>query len=566
MSSPTIQVLRRKISPTPSVVQMQALLAPFNEGNTAQCIKDCQTFIQKFPNHFFGYKVLGVCYEQMEDWEQAIHWMEKAKQLSPDDVENLANLAKVYKDLGRQEDALNSYRRALQLKPDEGNILAKYLFALNYLNLDTPEHMLTLARRYGQYLSEKAKQKFTEWHIHRNQPLRVGLVSGDLNMHPVGFFLENVLANLDKKTIQIIAYPTRERTDHVSRRLKKHCHAWTPIVSLSDQSAAQHIHNDRIDVLFDLSGLTAHNRLGVFAHRPAPVQISWLGYFATTGLPQMDYILADEQSIPTAQESYFSEKIIRLPHTRLCYGGTHLNRVDPISPLPALHTIPEQITFGCFQSLSKITDEVLQLWARILNRLPNAHLYFQNRQFNSVFTQNQFIQRCTHNGLPIERLSIHASSGFRTYMSTYARVDMILDTFPFPGGTTTCEALWMGVPTLTMRGEHMISRQGASLLHAAGLDDWIVNNIDEYERKAIAFATDLPALAQLRSRLRDHVGNSPLFNAKQFAADLTHLISKTYQHHTSQPITAKRNTLTVRRITNGPNPPHPPQSPHQTPD
>ena len=566
MSSPTIQVLRRKISPTPSVVQMQALLAPFNEGNTAQCIKDCQTFIQKFPNHFFGYKVLGACYEQMEDWEQAIHWMEKAKQLSPDDVENLANLAKVYKDLGRQEDALNSYRRALQLKPDEPKILAKYLFALNYLNLDTPEHMLTLARRYGQYLSGKAKQKFTEWHIHRNQPLRVGLVSGDLNMHPVGFFLENVLANLDKKTIQIIAYPTRERTDHVSRRLKKHCHAWTPIVSLSDQSAAQHIHNDRIDVLFDLSGLTAHNRLGVFAHKPAPVQISWLGYFATTGLPQMDYILADEESIPTVQESYFSEKIIRLPHTRLCYGGTHLNRVDPISPLPALHTIPEQITFGCFQSLSKITDEVLQLWARILNRLPNAHLYFQNRQFNSVFTQNQFIQRCTHNGLPIERLSIHASSGFRTYMSTYARVDMILDTFPFPGGTTTCEALWMGVPTLTMRGEHMISRQGASLLHAAGLDDWIVNNIDEYERKAIAFATDLPALAQLRSKLRDHVGNSPLFNAKQFAADLTHLISKTYQHHTSQPITAKRNTLTVRRITNGPNPPHPPQSPPQTPD
>ncbi len=124
----------------------------------------------------------------------------------------------------------------------------------------------------------------------------------------------------------------------------------------------------------------------------------------------------------------------------------------------------------------------------------------------------------------------------------------------------------MGVPTLTLRGEHMIARQGASLLHAAGLDDWIVNDIDEYERKAIAFATDLPALAQLRSRLRDHVGNSPLFNAKQFAADWTHLISETYQHHTSQPITAKHNTLTVRRITNGSNPPHPPQSPHQTPD
>ena len=565
MSSPTIQVLRRTISPTPSVAQMQTLLAPFDAGDTAQCIEDCHAFIQKFPNHYFGYKLLGVCYEQMEDWEQAIRWMEKAKQLSPDDVENLANLSKVYKDLGQQEDALNHYKRALQLKPDEASILAKYLFALNYLNVDTPEYMLTLARRYGHILSKKASQPFTEWHTHRNQPLRIGLVSGDLNMHPVGFFLENVLANLDKNAIQIIAYPTRDKTDQVSRRLKRHCHTWTPIITLSDQSAAQQIHNDQIDVLFDLSGLTAHNRLGVFAHKPAPVQISWLGYFATTGLPEMDYLLADEESIPKDQEIYFSEQIIRLPRTRLCYGGTHLKRVDPVSPLPALHTTPEQITFGCFQSLSKITDEVLQLWARILNRLPNAHLYFQNRQFNSTFTQNQFIQRCTRNGLPIQRLSIHASSGFRTYMHTYAQIDMILDTFPFPGGTTTCEALWMGVPTLSMRGEHMIARQGASLLRAAGLDDWIVNDISEYERKAIAFASDLPALAQLRSKLREQVGNSPLFNAKQFAADLTHVINETYQRHTSQH-TANRHTITVRRITNVSNPPHPPQSTHQTPD
>ncbi len=561
-----IQINQIMISKKPTMTEMTELLAPFNLGQTKQCIKECRQFIQKFPNHYFGYKLLGACYEQQNKLLLAIEAMQKATQLQPKDIEGMANLAKVYKDVGRHEDALTLYQKALELDPNHIALLAKYLFSLNYANITPANHAFELAQRYGQLISQAASHHYRTWHPFTGMPLRVGLVSGDLNMHPVGFFLENVLAHLDPQHLHITAYPSDRQTDRVTARLRRYCQAWTPIYDLSDSSAAQRIHNDRIDVLIDLSGLTAHNRLGVFAHKPAPVQISWLGYFATTGLPEMDYLLADEESIPTDQEAYFSEKIIRLPHTRLCYGGTHIKRVDPVSPLPALQTTPQQITFGCFQSLSKITDDVLKLWARILNRLPNAHLHIQNRQFNAKFIQDQFIQRCVRNGLPMERLSTHASSGFRTYMNTYARIDMILDTFPFPGGTTTCEALWMGVPTLTMRGKQMIARQGASLLRAAGLDDWIAHDSDEYERKAIAFATDLPALAQLRGKLRKQVSNSPLFNAKQFAADLTHLISETHQRHTSQQITANHNTLMVRRITNVPNPPHPPQSPRQTPD
>lgn len=526
-----VKSIKPKDSTKPSVEEMLTLVAPFNAGLFQKCQEDCQLFIKKYPQHYFGYKLLGACYEQQNEWISAIEHMEQAAKLQPKDIENLGNLAKVYKDIGKRKEALKLYERALSLNPNHSDILAKYLFALNYVDAATPEQTLKLAKHYGNILSKAASKHYQSWYIHNDSPIRVGLVSGDLNMHPVGFFLEYILSYLDPKLIHITAYPTKDTNDHVTSRLRKHIQDWVPINALSDNDAAQRIHDDKIDVLMDLSGLTAHNRLGVFAYKPAPIQISWLGYFATTGLPEMDYLLADDVSIGTQQEAHFSEKIIRMPHTRLCYGGTHLTKVANVSPLPALQKKPHQLTLGCFQSISKITDEVLQVWAEILKKVPHAHLRIQNKQFKSEQIQMLFKDRCIQHNFPMERISLHAPSGLKAYMDTYSEVDFLLDTFPFPGGTTTCEALWMGVPTLTLQGEHMISRQGAALLHAAGLDNWIADTIEEYQQKAIAFASDLPALAQLRAGLREHVRISPLFDAQQFAKDFTHVITQTYWQH-----------------------------------
>ena len=532
--SVTIKASKIPAQLQPSMEEMLALVAPFNAGQFQECIKDCEQFIQKYPKHYFGYKLLGACHEQLNEWIPAAKHMEHSLRLQPKDIEGLGNLAKVYKDIGKRKEAIELYERALSLNPNDPNVLAKYLFALNYADIATPEQTLSLAKQLGQLISNAATTHYQKWHIHNSLPIRVGLVSGDLNMHPVGFFLEYVLAHLNPTELHITAYPTREANDHVTERIKKHIQQWTSIAKLTDAEAAKRIHEDKIDVLIDLSGLTAYHRLGVFAHKPAPVQISWLGYFATTGLPQMDYLLADQESIGRAQETHFSEKIIRMPHTRLCYGATHLSKVSETSSLPALGTTPSKITLGCYQNVSKITDEVLHTWSRILTALPHAQLRIQNKQFASADIQTLFKNRCIQQGIDINRVSIHSPSGLTSYMNSYAEVDFLLDTFPFPGGTTTCEALWMGIPTLTLRGEHMISRQGAALLHAAGLDEWIADTTDEYEQKAIHFAQNIAALAQLRAGLRERVRVSPLFDASRFAQDFTRLIMQTYRQHIMQ--------------------------------
>lgn len=532
--SPQIRASQVSSPQRPSLAQMAALLAPFNQGQTEQCIVDCRQFIRQFPQHYFGYKLLGACYEEQGKLFSAIKAMQKAAQLQPKDIENMANLAKVYKDVGRREEALDLYEKALSLDPNHIELLAKYLFSLNYANITPAEKAFELAQRYGQLMSQAASHHYHSWHVHTNNPIRIGLVSGDLSMHPVGFFLEHVLAHLDPSRIHITAYPTDRKTDHVTERLRQHCHAWTPIYDLSDSVAAQRIHGDQIDILMDLSGLTANHRLGVFAHKPAPMQVSWLGYFATTGLPEMDYILADKHSIGAAQEHYFTEKVLHMPRTRLCYGATHLKKVNAVSPLPALKPKATHLTLGCFQNISKITDKVLDTWARILQAIPHAHLRLQCKQFASSIIQTEFHNRCTKHGLEPSRLSLRAPKGLTSYMNSYAEVDFLLDTFPFPGGTTTCEALWMGVPTLTLCGDRMISRQGASLMHAAGLDDWIAHDLTEYERKAIAFANNLPALAQLRAHLREQVRISPLFDAQHFAHDFTQLLTETYHKHAAK--------------------------------
>lgn len=511
---------------TPTVEQMLALVAPFNDGRLTEAMDDCTAFIKRFPQHFFGYKLLGAIHERMRHYDLAREPMERAAQLAPNDAENLSNLAKVYKDLGRLDDALTTYQRALALRPEDTDIIGKYLFLLNYFDAAPPEKMLEFARRYGTLLSDKvAAQRFTAWHSRSfEQPLRVGLVSGDLLMHPVGFFLENVLANLDPARIRVTAYPTQNLNDTTTEQLKRHCADWRPIAHLNDTAAAQAIHDDCIDVLIDLSGLSAFHRLGVFAHKPAPVQATWLGYFATTGLPEMDFIIADASSIPPENGCCFSERVVRLPHTRLCYGGSHLIDAPPVAPLPAL--INGYLTFGCFQNLSKITDEVLQTWARVLHAVPNAHLRVQNKQLSADSTRAQFSQRCAAHGIPTERLQLCISQGFDRYLRAHSEVDVLLDTFPFPGGTTTCEALWMGVPTLTLCGHTMIARQGASLLSAAELGAWIVDSSDAYVAAAANWSQRVDELARLRHGLRQSVAASPLFDARSFAHDFTELLHR----------------------------------------
>jgi protein O-GlcNAc transferase len=418
---------------------------------------------------------------------------------------------------GRLDEARASYRKVLALRSDHLEARSALLFLEHYSAIRPSGALLEQSRAYGALVRSRARKPYTSWTC-APQPavLRVGLVSGDLRDHPVGFFLEGLVARTDPASIEWIAYPTIAQTDALSGRLRKHMREWNSLAGLSDADAARRIHDDGIHVLLDLSGHTVHNRLPLFAWKPAPVAMSWLGYFATTGVAEIDYVIADRIGIPDSLAPQFTERVLYLPDTRLCFTAPQ----SAPEPLPLGAAERGFVTFGCYQNHPKITDEVLRVWSRILAECPGARLRIQNASLSGADGVNVLRERLAKAGSDPARADLHGFTPRPRYLAECGEVDIILDTFPYPGGTTTCEALWMGVPTLTLCGETMIARQGASLLSAAGLNDWIANSEEEYVAMAIERARNIESLATLRRELRERIAASPLFDATRFARNM----------------------------------------------
>lgn len=349
--------------------------------------------------------------------------------------------------------------------------------------------------------------------------LHIGFVSGDFKDHPVGYFTENLLRHADRTRFAWHVFSNFEGSDAVSARLRTLATSWTNIAGQNDEVAKTAIASKHIDVLFDLSGYTALNRLPLFASRAAPIQITWLGWHDTTGLRAMDYLLTDRASIPPVVRQdgslYLSEKPLYLQHTRLC--------MMPPAEAPDVASQPllkkGYITFGSMQVLAKLSSVSLKLWGRILHEVPTARLAIRTKQFREPEVMKGFGLTCAAHGLPMDRVDLQPPLGRGDYLASYADIDILLDSYPYPGGTTTAEALWMGVPTITMGGNTMISRQGVSLLTAAGLTDWIAASEDDYVAKAVYWANHPAELQALRSVLRGQVAGTALFDGAQFARD-----------------------------------------------
>ncbi len=474
--------------------------------------------ISFFPDSADLHYFLGNLFVSEKDTAKAIACYQKALLIQPDYAVVYSNMGKAYLELGDIDNAVECYQKVLSLDPEDIQAESCLLFIQSFNEKCSPTQYLLEAKAFGSKVMAHAKP-YTRWHYPTGsnpQPLRVGLVSGDFRTHPVGFFLEGILSHLPPTQIELVAFPTQPQEDELTARIKPRFSAWKSIAGLSDTSAAQKIHAEGIHILIDLAGHTSHNRLPVFAWKPAPVQVSWLGYLASTGLPGMDFLLADRVSVPESHREHFSEDIWYLPDTVNCLTPPATSARLAITPPPALHN--GYITFGCFQNLTKINDEVLALWAQIFHALPQARLRFHSKQMSSQNAREQLQLRLGCFGISPERVDIEGVIPSREgFLATYAEVDIILDSFPYPGITTTCEALWMGVPTLTLAGETMLARQGASLLTCAGLEEWVARNKEEYVTLALAYAADVNRLAQLRAGLRQQVLVSPLFNAPLFA-------------------------------------------------
>jgi predicted O-linked N-acetylglucosamine transferase (SPINDLY family) len=460
---------------------------------------------------------LGVVLRDRGRLGDALTRYRQALAFNPDYVNAHSNMGIALKDLGQLNDAVASYRRALDINPGYTEVHSNLLFLHNYLSDKPPATLLAEARRFGALAARQARP-YTSWRSlpTMDRSLRVGVVSWDLRNHPVGYFVDSVFAALKSIAagrLELIAYHCHFRTDAITERIKASCTDWRSVVGVSDEMLARQIHEDGIDILIDLSGHTANNRLRVFARKPAPVQVSWLGYFATTGVAEMDYLIADPWTLPATEEVNFTEKIWRLPETRLCF--TPPDTDVAVARLPALSN--GYITFGCFNNLAKMNDAVVALWAQVLRAVPESRLLLKAKQLDEASVRQSIVKRFAAEGIDADRLILEGASPRPEYLAAYHRVDIALDPFPFPGGTTSVESLWMGVPVLTLTAERFLSRQGIGILMNAGLSEWIAADKDDYVARAASHARDLGKLATLRNGLRQQLLASPIVDAPRFA-------------------------------------------------
>jgi len=467
-----------------------------------------------FPNAHYN---LGNTLKSMERLKDAEECFCRAIQLKPDFAEAHNNLGNVYKELDRLEAAEACYRRALEIEPDLAVAQSNVIFCLNYVSIRNPLFLLEEAKKFGQMAAGKVRKKFRAWQCSpKPERLRVGLVSGDLRNHPVGFFLESVMGRLVSSNIDFIAYTNDCNADELTARIRPFFSEWKSLVGVSDEAAAETIQRDALHILIDLAGHTGNNRLPMFAWKPAPVQATWLGYLATTGVTEIDYLIGDNHVTPPETDCYYSEKIWRMPDAWGCFSPPHFS--VEVAPLPALSS--GCITFGCFNNLAKMNDAVVSLWAKVLHAVPSSRLFLKTRQLGSSSVSETTRSRFATYGISPERLILEGGSPRAELLNAYNRVDIALDPFPYTGGTTNFEVLWMAVPVITLKGDRFISRGGVSVLSNAGLSDWVADNEDDYVAKAARHSSDLEKLASLRTGLRQQVMASPLFNAARFARNL----------------------------------------------
>lgn len=462
---------------------------------------------------------LGVALCDQGQLDAAIACYRRAIAARFDYPEAHRNLGAALKDRGELEAATASLRQALALKPDYVETWSDYLATLQYLPDVSREQLFEEHVQFGECLEAPLRASRPQHERVRAEPkrrLRIGFVSGDLHMHPVGFFLENALRHINREQLDIVLYSNGHKSDALTARLRAMDFAWVELHDLQDDAAAQRIRLDAIDILVDLAGHTGQNRLPVFARKPAPIQVTWLGYWATTGLRAIDYILCDAHCLPENERRFFVEQPLYLPETRLCF--TPPADDIPINPLPAYER--GYVTFGCFNNLSKMTDAVVAVWALILLGVAGSRLFLKSKPLAEDAVRREVLARFAAHSIGAERLLLEGSSMRAQYFAAYRSVDIVLDPFPFTGGTTSIEGLWMGVPVLTLRGDRMIAHQGEAILHNVGLADWIAADVDAYVQQAVARAGDLQSLAKLRGELRERLLASPLCDGPRFAKNL----------------------------------------------
>ena len=459
---------------------------------------------------------LGNALQDLGKRDEALASYHKAIAIDPRHAEAYSNLGAVFQDLGRLDEAITSYHRALAIKPEYARAHSNLLFCMNCDERYSQRDIYTESRRWEAAHAAPGPARAVS-HTNDRDPerrLRIGYVSPDFRRHSVSHFLDPLIAGHDRRQFEVFCYAQVAIPDTVTRRFQGLADGWRSTVGMTAPALAERVRGDAIDILVDLAGHTANSRLLAFAERPAPVQVTWLGYPNTTGLSAMDYRLTDAIADPQGPgDALHSETLTRLPGGFLCFA--------PDAEAPAVADPPvsakSSITFGSFNNLSKMTVATVAAWARILEGVPGSRLLLKSRSFADAETRRRYRSLFAARGIAEERLELHAWIDSKSgHLGLYQRIDIGLDPFPYNGATTTCEALWMGVPVISLRGDRHAGRVGASILTRVGFSELIADTDDAYVAAAVALAEAPGRLVELRRDLRAAMAASPLCDAAGF--------------------------------------------------
>lgn len=442
-----------------------------------------------------------------------------AIQSNPQDFMAHTNLGTVYQNRSEHDKAVECYRKALAIRPQYAHAHSNLLLCLNYGPARNPEEVFEEHKRWAARHADPLSSRSASASVDRSprQRLRIGYISADFREHSVGYFIEPILASHNHRKFDIYCYSDVRKEDERTQRLRARASSWHPIQGLSDQDVAELVGRHKIDILVDLAGHTARNRLLVFARHPAPVQITYLGYPNTTGLSTIDYRLTDAVADPPGSEGLYTEELVRLQPGFLCYLPSPA--APGPGPLPADQT--GYVTFGSFNNFPKVTDEVLELWGQVLNRVERSRIVLKSRQLRDATVRRRVRDALTKWGIDHGRVELHGPiPSVSGHLALYGRIDIGLDTFPYNGTTTTCEALCMGVPVISLAGISHAGRVGMSILSQVGLPSLVARDKQHYLDLAAYLAGDRDRLRKLRAGLRPALLSSPLCDAAGFTRQL----------------------------------------------